>query len=125
MKNIIYVSFLAILFFNVHQSKAQTANSRGIIEAPEEIITIQGAESTDYSKKAYKQSFRYKYYKHHAELVEDYYKRKEQVKKDRIKMERKMRQPKYSDPSYFGHKRKPKKHAAGKIKPCEECGISH
>lgn len=33
--------------------------------------------------------------------------------------------PQYSDPSYFGHKKKPKKRPPGKRKLCKECGIVH
>jgi hypothetical protein len=40
-------------------------------------------------------------------------------------MARKMRKPQYSDPSYFGHKRKPKKRPVGKRKYCKECEIVH
>jgi hypothetical protein len=40
-------------------------------------------------------------------------------------MARKMKKPQYSDPSYFGHKRKPKKRAVGKRKFCKECEIVH
>ncbi len=45
--------------------------------------------------------------------------------KKRNKMARLMRKPQYSDPSYFGHKRKPKKHPVGKRRLCKECGIVH
>ncbi|NMM49726.1 hypothetical protein [Marinigracilibium pacificum] len=34
-------------------------------------------------------------------------------------------QPKYSDPSYFGHDNKPKKRKRGKRRYCIECGIIH
>ena len=46
------------------------------------------------------------------------------VKKHK-KMERLMKKPQYSDPSYFGHKRKPKKRKPGKRKFCQECEIVH
>lgn len=39
--------------------------------------------------------------------------------------ERMLMTPQYSNPAYFGHKRKPKKHAANKIRYCKECGIRH
>ena len=41
------------------------------------------------------------------------------------KNEKMLAKPQYSDPSYFGHKRPPKKHRAGKIRYCKECGIRH
>ena len=36
-----------------------------------------------------------------------------------------MEKPQYSDPSYFGHKKKPKKRPPGKKKFCKECGMYH
>ncbi|HYG04608.1 MAG TPA: hypothetical protein VD927_19305 [Chryseosolibacter sp.] len=41
------------------------------------------------------------------------------------KREKGMKKPQYSDPMYFGHKRPPKKHKAGHLKFCKECGIRH
>ncbi len=52
-------------------------------------------------------------------------KRLKKVFREKAKMERKMEKPQYSDPSYFGHKRKPKKRANGKKKFCKECGLTH
>ena len=58
-------------------------------------------------------------------LIVEYEKRmKANVKKYEV-MARKMKKPQYSDPSYFGHKRKPKKRAVGKRKYCKECEIVH
>ena len=39
--------------------------------------------------------------------------------------ERILMKPHDPNPAYFGHKRKPKRHAPGKIKYCKECGIRH
>ena len=36
-----------------------------------------------------------------------------------------MKSPQYSDPTYFGHKRKPRIRKKGRRKWCEECGIKH
>ena len=58
-------------------------------------------------------------------LIVEYEERmKANVKKYKV-MARKMKKPQYSDPSYFGHKRKPKKRAVGKRKYCKECEIVH
>lgn len=58
-------------------------------------------------------------------LIEEY----EQRMKDNVKASKKaskeMKKPQYSDPSYFGHKRPPKKRPVGKRKFCSECGIVH
>ena len=57
--------------------------------------------------------------------VEEFYKRmKDEVKEDR-KLARIMQKPQYSDPTYFGHKRKPTERPVGKRKFCKECGIVH
>jgi hypothetical protein len=44
----------------------------------------------------------------------------------RYKKEAKLAEkPQYSDPSYFGHKKKPKKRPLKRRKLCKECGIVH
>lgn len=55
----------------------------------------------------------------------EYYERVEAVAKTRRKNERLSLKPQYSDPSYFGHKRPPKKNPPHKMKFCKECGIRH
>jgi hypothetical protein len=55
----------------------------------------------------------------------EYDKRMEANAKKYREMEKQMKKPQYSDPSYFGHKSKPKKRANGKKKFCKECGIRH
>lgn len=72
-------------------------------------------------KKNSKNSHRYKIdnaVKEYEELM------KTNVKK-RAKIAKGMKKPQYSDPSYFGHKKKPKKRPVGKRKMCKECGIVH
>ncbi len=49
---------------------------------------------------------------------------KENAKENRREA-RLMKKPQYSDPLYFGHKKKPKKRKNGKRKLCKECGIVH
>ena len=56
---------------------------------------------------------------------EDFRKRMELVAKQKRKAEKEMMKPQYSDPSYFGHKRPPKKRSRKKMKYCKECGIRH
>ncbi len=59
------------------------------------------------------------------DLEKEYYDRVLAVAKAREKAARIMEKPQYSDPSYFGHKRKPKKRPPHKMKYCRECGIRH
>jgi hypothetical protein len=56
---------------------------------------------------------------------EKFYERMEQLEKEQRKNEKLMEKPQYSDPSYFGHKRPPKKRPPGKMKFCKECRIRH
>ncbi|NJN24595.1 MAG: hypothetical protein HC819_00620 [Cyclobacteriaceae bacterium] len=57
--------------------------------------------------------------------VEEYKQRMEANAKKNARMEKELQKPRYSDPTYFGHKKKPKKRPAGKKKFCKECGMSH
>jgi hypothetical protein len=54
-----------------------------------------------------------------------FYDRMEQVARAHRKAEKEMQKPQYSDPSYFGHKKSPKRRPPGKTKYCKECGLRH
>jgi len=56
---------------------------------------------------------------------EEFAARMEELKKEKRRNERMMDDPQYSDPTYFGHKRPPKRHKPGKMKYCKVCGIRH
>lgn len=56
---------------------------------------------------------------------QEYYERVAAVAKTREKTARIMEKPQYSDPTYFGHKRKPKRRPPHKMRLCKECGIRH
>ncbi|WKV12210.1 hypothetical protein [Marivirga harenae] len=59
------------------------------------------------------------------QLVEEYEERMKRNAKAKRKKAKEMEKPQYSDWTYFGHKKKPKKRAPEKMKYCEECGIRH
>lgn len=63
--------------------------------------------------------------KTHADLVREYEERMEANAKRYEKEAKLAEKPQYSDFSYFGHKKKPKKRPVGKRKFCKECGIVH
>ncbi len=86
--------------------------------------TIKKAEKRTI-KKAKKRSFNAAYNKNLNQKVDDFEARMKANAKEDRKLVRKMRKPQYSDPSYFGHKRKPKKRPVGKRKLCKECNIVH
>ena len=60
-----------------------------------------------------------------AKAVQEYQQRMKQNARKYDKIERQKDKPQYSDPMYFGHKRKPKKRPVGKRKFCKVCGIEH
>ncbi|GJM28456.1 MAG: hypothetical protein DHS20C17_10910 [Cyclobacteriaceae bacterium] len=60
-----------------------------------------------------------------AKAVQEYQQRMKQNARKYNKIDRIKDRPQYSDPTYFGHKRKPKKRPVGKRKFCKECGIVH
>ena len=76
-------------------------------------------------KKKGKKSYRAMFNKKMDQKIREYEERMEQNAKDDKKERRLMKKPQYSDPSYFGHKRKPKKREPGKRKFCKECSIWH
>lgn len=57
--------------------------------------------------------------------VREFEERMEANAKAYKKQQKEMQKPQYSDPSYFGHKRKPKIRKVSKRKFCKECGIVH
>jgi hypothetical protein len=59
------------------------------------------------------------------ESEQQYYDRMARLVKEKRKVEKEMEKPQYSNPAYFGHKRPPKRHKAGKLRFCKECGIRH
>lgn len=60
-----------------------------------------------------------------AKAIQNYQQRMKKNAKKYNKIDRIKDKPQYSDPTYFGHKRKPKKRPVGKRKFCKECGIVH
>ena len=57
--------------------------------------------------------------------VEEFKDRMKANAKAEKKKQKAMKKPQYSDPSYFGHKRKPKIRKIRNRKYCKECGITH
>ena len=55
----------------------------------------------------------------------EFYERIEKAAKEKQKILRKLARPQYSDPSYFGHKKKPKRRPPHKMRFCDECHIRH
>jgi len=57
--------------------------------------------------------------------VEEHHQLMKANAKKNEKIAKEMEKPQYSDPTYFGHKKEPKKRPPGKKKFCKECGLVH
>lgn len=107
---------LFILFFATGLVSAQTSRDVGSSSQK------QGAQyNTKQKVKKGKKLKKGKY----DQLVDEYEDRMKANAKAHKKAAKEMEKPQYSDQSYFGHKRPPKKRPLGKRKFCKECGIVH
>lgn len=77
------------------------------------------------AKRAKKKKNKYSLAGQYDKKIEEYEERMEANARKQRKMAKEMEKPQYSDPSYFGHKKKPKKRPPGKKKFCKECGMYH
>lgn len=85
----------------------------------------RGATYSVEKKKTSKKKVKRSLSKSFDRKVEEYEERMQTNAKKYAKMEKEMRKPQYSDPAYFGHKKKPKKRPPGKKKFCKECQMIH
>lgn len=100
------------------KSKKKTETSQQQSSSLSPYFPKEDAEPSKKASKKTKSQVTYNAQRDHEERM------KAVVKANR-KAEKEMLKPQYSDPSYFGHKRKPKKRPSGKMKFCKECEIRH
>ncbi|MEM9858004.1 MAG: hypothetical protein AAF843_11630 [Bacteroidota bacterium] len=105
------------------KSKTKNLEERSNSFAP--YTTVEEKAEKRMVKKAKKKSFKAAYTKNLDQKVDEFEARMRANAREDRKLARKMRKPQYSDPSYFGHKRKPKKRPVGKRKFCKECSLVH
>ena len=98
-------------------------NSFAPYRAAESATSRQETKSSKKAKK--KTSFAKSFNRSMDQKIVEFQQRMKQNAKQDRKEARLAKKPQYSDPSYFGHKRKPKKRKPGKRKFCKECGITH
>ncbi len=102
------------------QRSSREANSPSSVESRnhDEYKIFRGGEYKKKKRSKEKLTFT-------EQKMEEYEDRMEANAKKYREMSKEMEKPRYSDPSYFGHKNKPKKRRPGKKKFCKDCGISH
>lgn len=127
----VFIPLLFILFFSFTAAQAQTSGKKkkessrenwdSPTRNPEEIFKSP-ERSRSQKTKTRRGNKRNKPVD--VTMVKYEQQKKENAKKY-AKMEKEMKKPQNSDPSYFGHKKKPKKRPLKKRKFCHECGITH
>jgi len=123
--------FILSTLFCLVGATAMAQNDKGDEGRSNAFEPYTPSEQRQPEKKAKKQkrkkqkSFRQIYNKRLKTKREEFYELMEANAKRRKKMAKEMEKPQYSDPMYFGHKKKPKKRPVGKRKLCKECGIVH
>lgn len=104
-------------------SETKQDNSFAPYKAAESAVSSQEVKSSRKARK--RDTFSKAFNRNMDQKMAEFRQRiKQNAKQDR-KEARLAMKPQYSDPSYFGHKKKPKKRKPGKRKFCKECGITH
>lgn len=121
---LLLVGSITISFGQSTESKQQD-NAFAPFSPEEESSTVSPTKKSSKSKKKNKKNAYAKYEITMEQKVKEFEERMEANAKEYKKMQKEMQKPQYSDPMYFGHKKKPKKRKPGKRKFCKECGIVH
>ncbi|TRX61308.1 hypothetical protein FNH22_04435 [Fulvivirga sp. M361] len=126
MRLLILTSFLILVYSasSYAQSKEEKSSSNPNSFSPYS-SKEEKTQVRQIKKRQKKKSFRNSFNKDMDQKIKEFDKRMQANAKMARKKEREMQKPQYSDPSYFGHKRKPKKRPVGKRKFCKECSIVH
>ncbi len=133
LKKIVVMSVVAFLWFAagsdvIAQSKKSKATQKKVFEneAPSSRNPGNQSKATGQSRRTVKKGKgSNNFAKQLDKKVEEYHQRMKANAKRQKKIARISKKPQYSDPTYFGHKRKPKKRPPGKRKFCKECEIIH
>ncbi len=103
------------------ESIAQNSRDVEVRKSPAQDQTQQKKLSKKQAKKKLEKS----YSTYFNGLVGEYEDRMVANVKKRDNLAKEYSKPQYSDPTYFGHKKTPKKRANGKKKKCKECHMWH
>lgn len=131
----IFLLVLSSILFLSHtvvcQNSKDVSENRAPSDRSNKVFTLKrsskrkSAIDKDIEKRAKKSASRKGVFGTEHDAHEDFEKRMKKVGRENMKEERLMKKPRYSDPTYFGHKKKPKIRPVGKKKVCKECGLKH
>lgn len=126
MKHICIIVVLFLFAFTAAQAQSRKSKEHPATSKGDDYSRMYDYRTNKANKKLHKRKSRKSgilvYY---DQKVEEFKDRMEEAAKRYKKMEKEMKKPQYSDPTYFGHKHKPKKRPPGKKKFCKVCGIWH
>ena len=117
----VYLLFFAICFSciafaqdtrNTESTKSKRAQYEQVKKEKKKLISFRKKKTDPYRSTK-------------EEEIAAFRKRMKKVYKLKAKEEKLAKKPEYSDPSYFGHKRPPKKRPPGKQKFCKVCKMKH
>lgn len=106
-------------------SESVAQNSRDIQVKKSSTQLRDQTQQKKLSKKQAKKQLEKSYSTYFNGLVGEYEDRMVANVKKRNNLAKEYSKPQYSNPSYFGHKKTPKKRANGKKRKCKECHMWH
>lgn len=117
-----YLVTLGILFFVVSVYAQDTRSTETPKPSPPKYQSVKKEKKSFFSFLKKKEE---PVYKTREEEIADFRAKMKKVARQKRKEEKLAEKPEYSDPSYFGHKKPPKKRPPGKQKFCKICRIKH
>ncbi|MDA0197026.1 MAG: hypothetical protein O2887_18805 [Bacteroidetes bacterium] len=114
-----FLFFLMVIPVMVFAQNSREIDQKRSIQVPQE-----GSKNT-LSKRQIRKQKEKTYAAYFNKLVKEYEGRMEENAVKQQKLAKESMKPQYSDPSYFGHKKAPKKNKRGEKKVCKECGMLH
>ncbi len=109
-----------LFFFLILEASAQNTRSTETRRPPNPVY-----QSKKKGKKGVFSFLKKEKKKSRTDEVAEFRARLKKVYKQKAKEERLAEKPRYKNPTYFGHKRQPKKRPVGKQKFCKVCKIKH
>lgn len=110
--------YLVAIFSLVFASSCSKPDAKTTMQPRSTLSDIDVGKAYDRPPKRHRKKQKTKIAAHKNEFAET---RRKELHKQAINSKK----PQYSNPAYFGHKKKPKKRKRGKRKFCKECGIVH
>ena len=127
MRILLSAAFIVIAFSSFSQSRKERKAAEKSSDVSQPTTLDPGAEpampAVKQSKKALRKKSKSSGVTYNSQ--KEFEQRMDARAKTYRKNEKNMSTPQYVDPTYFGHKRPPKKRPPNKMKYCKVCGLRH